>query len=334
MKVVNFLNQFNIKYRLKLHFSPSLVGITNSSDYSPFGVQLDGRTISRDQYRYGFQNQEKDDELKGAGNSVNYKYRMHDPRVGRFFAVDPLAPSYPWNSPYAFSENVVINAIELEGLEKSDKYTPSYIISPILQNTNDINLKERKCTEGCHLNSQLSPIGKTFLKVALRYLTPAEELLVLETGIDLDGNLGSKKEAGIWLVVGLIPGTKAGKVIAKSIKAGSPYIGKSLKFASTKHLKSHSKHLKDFGLDKLPIEEGLKKYEKKAEEFFKMEGNDILRYSREGGDIVQYNKSTNTFGIIKSDGTIKTMFKPKEGLDYFKDNVKNDLGEKAVKLVK
>ncbi len=31
--------------------------------------------------------------------------------------VDPLAPSYPHNSPYAFSENRVIDMIELEGLE-------------------------------------------------------------------------------------------------------------------------------------------------------------------------------------------------------------------------
>jgi RHS repeat-associated protein len=68
-------------------------------------------------YRYGFQGQEKDDELKGEGNSLNYTYRMHDPRVGRFFAVDPLEKSYPWNSPYAFSENRVIDAVELEGLE-------------------------------------------------------------------------------------------------------------------------------------------------------------------------------------------------------------------------
>jgi RHS repeat-associated protein len=43
-----------------------------------------------DSYRYGFQGQEKDDEIKGEGNSVNYKFRMHDPRLGRFFAVDPL----------------------------------------------------------------------------------------------------------------------------------------------------------------------------------------------------------------------------------------------------
>ena len=42
---------------------------------------------------------------------------MHDPRIGRFFAVDPLAKKYPWNSSYAFSENRVIDGVELEGLE-------------------------------------------------------------------------------------------------------------------------------------------------------------------------------------------------------------------------
>lgn len=42
---------------------------------------------------------------------------MHDPRIGRFFAPDPLFRSYPHNSPYAFSENRVIDGVELEGLE-------------------------------------------------------------------------------------------------------------------------------------------------------------------------------------------------------------------------
>lgn len=31
--------------------------------------------------------------------------------------MDPLTAKYPWNSPYAFSENKLISAIELEGLE-------------------------------------------------------------------------------------------------------------------------------------------------------------------------------------------------------------------------
>src|SRR5690606_11504591 len=44
-------------------------------------------------------------------------FRMHDPRVGRFFATDPLAYEYPHNSTYAFRENRVIDGFELEGGE-------------------------------------------------------------------------------------------------------------------------------------------------------------------------------------------------------------------------
>ena len=86
-------------------------------DYTPFGSLVPNRHRSTDDYRYGFQGQEKDDELKGEGNSLNYTFRMHDPRVGRFLSLDPLAPQFPHNSPYAFSENRVIDGLELEGLE-------------------------------------------------------------------------------------------------------------------------------------------------------------------------------------------------------------------------
>jgi hypothetical protein len=59
---------------------------------------------------------------------------MHDPRIGRFFARDPSASKYPWNSPYAFSENNVIAYVELEGLEKArPKYNscPHYAVPEI-----------------------------------------------------------------------------------------------------------------------------------------------------------------------------------------------------------
>jgi len=81
------------------------------------------RHASSAAYRYGFQGQEKDDEIKGEGNSLNYKFRMHDPRVGRFFAVDPLTMSYPWYTPYSFSGNKVISHTELEGLEEDSAIT-------------------------------------------------------------------------------------------------------------------------------------------------------------------------------------------------------------------
>ena len=89
------------------------VCMQSASDYSPFGVLLDGRSMQKMGYRYSFQGQEHDDEVKGEGNSVNYKYRMHDPRVGRFFVIDPLAKVYPHYSTYSFSGNKVINSREL-----------------------------------------------------------------------------------------------------------------------------------------------------------------------------------------------------------------------------
>ena len=46
-----------------------------------------------------------------------YKWRQYMPDVGRFFNVDPLSEKYAYQSHYNFSENRVINARELEGLE-------------------------------------------------------------------------------------------------------------------------------------------------------------------------------------------------------------------------
>jgi RHS repeat-associated protein len=74
-------------------------------------------TVISTDYTYGFQGQEKDDEVKGNGNHINFKYRGYDPRVGRFWSIDPLARKYPFYSPYAFSGNRVIDRVELEGLE-------------------------------------------------------------------------------------------------------------------------------------------------------------------------------------------------------------------------
>jgi hypothetical protein len=54
------------------------VPIRNTADYSPFGVQLDGRTIQGDFYRYGYQGSEKDDESKRGGNSYTTYYTQPD----------------------------------------------------------------------------------------------------------------------------------------------------------------------------------------------------------------------------------------------------------------
>ena len=90
--------------------------VVSATDYLPFGMVARNHS-NGSEIRYGYQNQEKINEFRDNGNYLDFKYRGCDPRVGRFFSVDPLLKKYPWNSPYAFSENRVIDGIELEGLE-------------------------------------------------------------------------------------------------------------------------------------------------------------------------------------------------------------------------
>ena len=86
-------------------------------DYYPFGSLMPGRNSNSGDYAYGFQGQLMDNEIKGTGNSINFEYRMHDPRLGRFLSIDPLADKYPMLTPYQFSSNSPLGMLEIEGLE-------------------------------------------------------------------------------------------------------------------------------------------------------------------------------------------------------------------------
>jgi RHS repeat-associated protein len=66
-------------------------------------------------YRYGFNGKENDNTIKGTGNSVDFGARMYDSRLGRWFAIDPLARKYPMLSPYAFVANNPLIYIDPDG---------------------------------------------------------------------------------------------------------------------------------------------------------------------------------------------------------------------------
>lgn len=96
--------------------------VLQASDYYPFGLAIPALSYEREtvdmakaRNNYTFQGQ----EIQGDFNLdwYHYKYRMHDPAIGRFGAVDPLAEKYMYNSTYAFSENRLVDGVELEGLE-------------------------------------------------------------------------------------------------------------------------------------------------------------------------------------------------------------------------
>ena len=98
-------------------------GLLQVSDYSPFGVQLDGRTISNGAYRYGFNGMEKDNEVKGVGNSYTTEFRQLDPRVGRWLSTDPLALEFPWQSPYVGFDNNPVYFVDNTGQASESTHT-------------------------------------------------------------------------------------------------------------------------------------------------------------------------------------------------------------------
>ncbi|MFN6074320.1 MAG: RHS repeat-associated core domain-containing protein, partial [Fluviicola sp.] len=122
--------------------------ILQSMDYSPFGVTLKGRNLKKtglaDLLRYGFNGMEKDDELKGEGNSYDFGARILDTRLGRWLSIDPQFRKYPdlcaynfvANNPLLFvdpnGEEIIIHYKDADGNPKQYKYTPG--IKPTVEN--------------------------------------------------------------------------------------------------------------------------------------------------------------------------------------------------------
>lgn len=82
----------------------------------PFGMLMPGRHGSDETYRYGYQGSERDDEIKGNGNSYTTYFRQLDPRLGRWLSIDPKATA--WESPYTSMGNNPIQFMDPKGDKK------------------------------------------------------------------------------------------------------------------------------------------------------------------------------------------------------------------------
>lgn len=95
-----------------------------------------------DNYRFGFNGQEKDNEIKGIGNSINYLARIYDSRLGRFMSVDPLTSKFPYYTPYQFAGNTPIQAIDLDGAEPAPPEAGKRNLLVVVQGWTHINPDE------------------------------------------------------------------------------------------------------------------------------------------------------------------------------------------------
>ena len=84
--------------------------------YYPFGMNMTTRNpFEGDDYRYGFNGMERDDEVKGSGNSYDFGTRMYDSRLGRWLAVDPLFDRNPSTSTFSYVVNNPVIFIDPDG---------------------------------------------------------------------------------------------------------------------------------------------------------------------------------------------------------------------------
>ncbi len=78
-------------------------------------MQMPGRSVIEEGYRFGFNGMEKDDEVKGDGNTYTTLNREYDPCLGRWASVDPEDRKTPDQSPYCSTSNDPIHNTDPNG---------------------------------------------------------------------------------------------------------------------------------------------------------------------------------------------------------------------------
>ena len=97
---------FSVGYTHKNSLPKRSVRSRTISDYSPFGVLLPEWSVNTEDFRYGFQGQEHDDEVSGEGNSYTAEFWQYSPRIGKRWNIDPVIKHH--ESPYAcFANNSI-----------------------------------------------------------------------------------------------------------------------------------------------------------------------------------------------------------------------------------
>jgi len=89
------------------------------------GKRAEERKVNAGTYRYGFDGMEKDNEVAGTGNSIDFGERSYDPRLGRWKSTDPYEIKYPGVSPYNFALNNPLLFVDPDGAE----FKPSELIA-------------------------------------------------------------------------------------------------------------------------------------------------------------------------------------------------------------
>jgi len=180
---------------------------TSTTDYYAFGQSMPGRTfaINIGGYKYGMNGKEKDDEISGSGNMMDFGAREYDARLGRWWAIDSKYSKYPEFSPYVFGANSPIYLVDADG---NDIYP--YHITGLDETGNSVYTKGQvsakteavikdmlKTPEGMKFFSQFAKKGQTLAGHTFTEdgALNNHDLSIFDYSLEnLDGNLPSNVE--------------------------------------------------------------------------------------------------------------------------------------------
>jgi len=160
--------------------------IVQDVSYYPFGLVQAGISSSAANITPNkektFQGQRFDDDF--GINYVQFKYRSHDPQIGRFIQIDPLADKYVHNSTYAFSENKVTGHVELEGLESvSINPTVDFFVNKAIEWTIDLKQGAQNFRQGAVEKATAVTGGNDYLPTPVQQIKSVSADLQMNAGI-------------------------------------------------------------------------------------------------------------------------------------------------------
>lgn len=138
----------------KLTYQTNLKVYNPTSEVLPSKILTSQKSVSNacSVYFYGYQSSERDDEVKGKGNSYTTFFRLLDPRVGRWLSIDPESNSLPWQSPYCSMDNNPIIFYDPLGdkVKNKDRITADQKKNEMNSFTNQLNniMTDKNITPG------------------------------------------------------------------------------------------------------------------------------------------------------------------------------------------
>ena len=208
---------FSVGYTHKNSLPKRSVRSRTISDYSPFGVLLPERSLNTGDFRYGYNGMEGDPELKGRGNSYTTEFRQYDPRIGRWWSIDPK--THHAYSPYSAFDNNPVYYVDPEGAdsegENKDDLNGNVSVDTAPKVAQSLVSKALVPDPGKETLKSLKIEGKT-LEAQLDVLTSDK----MESGDYLEGN-----DVNIFNPNASVGIEKITKVSSTKFKIGRTYLG-------------------------------------------------------------------------------------------------------------